>query len=573
MALDPLLLSLLQDFVDEGLTLAHEVGAAVLELEAAWEEDQPGEPHLRQIQAALHTIKGDSAMIGLAPIETLAHALEDVCAFVGKQASPPGRREVELLLEGGDLLVGLIRQAASTEGAVDGTATQAFVRKIAEVLGPGGPAPALPAREARERSDKPAQPAVGVAGSDDDATSIRVEHDTIDLLMELAAETVVSHTELRRLQSLASRRSLNQADRAALDTVVSALGRTSSRLREELLSLRLMPVSSLFVRFRRYVRDLARDRGQPIRLSVEGAETTVDRAVLSRLHEPLMHLVRNAVAHGLERPEERESRGKPAEANLLLAAKLISGRVRIAVVDDGRGLNLEAIAAKASAIGVRTEGLGQDELRRLIFIPGLSTAAQITNLAGRGVGLDVVAEVVHGLGGSIDVESVPGEGTAFLLNLPATISQLKALLVSIDGELYAVPLGFLLESVRLAPGDLHEIGAFSVLPWRGELVPVIDGGLLLETGRPPSASRAYCVIIAAGNRRRGVLVDSLIKGQEVIVKPLGEALGPVRVIFGLSLLGDGRIAPILDCAFILGQGPRAPEISPDLARRTGSMAV
>jgi two-component system chemotaxis sensor kinase CheA len=279
-----------------------------------------------------------------------------------------------------------------------------------------------------------------------------VEHTTIDLLMELAAETVVSHTELRRIQSVTARRSLGPGDRAALDTVVSALGRTSSRLREELLRLRLMPVSSLFVRFRRYVRDLARDRGQPIQLSVEGADTTVDRAVLSRLHEPLMHLVRNAVAHGLERPEERASRGKPAEANLLLAAKLISGRVRIAVVDDGRGLNLEAISRQGEAIGVRTEGLGQDELRRLIFIPGLSTAANVTNLAGRGVGLDVVADVVHGLGGSIDVESVPGEGTAFLLNLPATVSQLKALLVSIDGEQYAVPLGFLLESVRLEPG-------------------------------------------------------------------------------------------------------------------------
>jgi two-component system chemotaxis sensor kinase CheA len=288
--------------------------------------------------------------------------------------------------------------------------------------------------------------------------------------------------------------------------------------------------------------------------------------VLTRLFEPMLHMIRNAIAHGLEPPEARAAAGKPAEASIVLAAKLVSGRVKIAVVDDGRGLDLGAIARKAARMGVDTDGMHEDDLRRLIFMPGFSTASSVSNLAGRGVGLDVVSDVVHTLGGSVDVESVPGAGTAFLLNLPVTVSQLKALLVSVDKEPFIVPLGFVLETIPLEASALHEVGATTVLPWRGELIPVVDGGALLGTRPAPELRRRYCVILSSGNRRRGLLVDRLHKRQEVIIKGLDEALGQVRVVFGLCLLGDGRVAPILDCAHILGQaaGARAA------AARTGS---
>jgi two-component system chemotaxis sensor kinase CheA len=276
--------------------------------------------------------------------------------------------------------------------------------------------------------------------------------------------------------------------------------------------------------------------------------------VLTRLHEPLLHMVRNAFAHGIETPEQRRAAGKPEEANLLLAAKLVSGRVKIAVVDDGRGLDLTRIAAKASSLGVETDGLSEEELRRLIFMPNFSTAAAVSNLAGRGVGLDVVAEAIHALGGSVDVESAPGAGTAFLLNLPVTISQLKGLVVSVDGELYIVPLGFVLESVAADPRAIHEVGHVPVMSWRGELVPVIDTGALVGTASERRAARrGYCVILSSGNRRRGLLVDRLLRRQDVVIKGLDESLGPSKVVFGLSILGDGRVAPILDCAQILGQ--------------------
>jgi len=306
------------------------------------------------------------------------------------------------------------------------------------------------------------------------------------------------------------------------------------------------------------VRQEKGERGQNVQLTIEGAETTMDRGVLSRLHEPLLHMVRNAFAHGIEEPAARRAAGKPEDANLLLAAKLVSGRVKIAVVDDGRGLDLAAIARKAKSMGVETDGMSEEELRRLIFMPSFSTAKAVSNLAGRGVGLDVVAEAIHSLGGSVDVESAPGAGTAFLLNMPVTISQLKGLVVSVDRELYIVPLGFVLESVAVNPATIHEVGHAPVMTWRGEVVPVVDTGVLVGTRAERNPGRAYCVILSSGNRRRGLLVDRLMRRQEVVIKGLDESLGPSRVVFGLSILGDGRVAPILDCAQILGQTVNAP---------------
>jgi two-component system, chemotaxis family, sensor kinase CheA len=565
--IDPLLVSLLTDYVDECLPLAQQVGAAVLELESAWEggngddTSEEVDNQLRQIKSALHTVKGGSAMLGLTPIEALAHGLEDVCAAVTDQLERRGPREVELLLEGADLLIGLIQR--SVQGEVDSAPTQAFLRHVSEVLS----APPSRARRQENRAqDAGGKARAAAAGSGDDATSIRIDDRKVDELMELASETVVSHTELVAVQARAAKGPLSAADLATFDAVVGALGRTTRRLREELLRIRLMPVSSLFVRFRRYVRDLARERGQIVQLTIEGAETTLDRGVLSRLHEPLLHMVRNAFAHGIETPAARRAAGKPEEANLLLAAKLVSGRVKIAVVDDGRGLDLTAIARKAKNLGVETDGMNEEEMRRLIFMPNFSTASSVSNLAGRGVGLDVVAEAIHSLGGSVDVESAPGAGTAFLLNMPVTISQLKGLVVSVDQELYIVPLGFVLESVAVNPASLHEVGHAPVMSWRGELVPVIDTGVLVGT-RADRRSRAYCVILSSGNRRRGLLVDKLMRRQDVVIKALDESLGPSRVVFGLSILGDGRVAPILDCAQILGQtvnAPRSPRKGSDV---------
>ena len=293
--------------------------------------------------------------------------------------------------------------------------------------------------------------------------------------------------------------------------------------RHDLLRVRLAPISTMFRRYARYVRDLACERGQAIKFVIEGGQVEVDRAIISRLHEPLLHMVRNAVAHGIESAEQRAAAGKPARAQILLGARLLEGRARVVVADDGRGLDMAAIAAKARAGGLSPERMPEGELRRLIFQPGFSTAAEVSTLAGRGVGLEVVANAVQSLGGRIDVRSVAGQGTVFLIDLPVTAALVKALIFCVDSEMFAVPASFVVDSIEVREASMHEINQVLLCPWRGDFLRTLDGGQLLG---------------CAG------------------LRPLDETLRNSRVLSGLTILGQGRVVPILDCGEVLRRACR-----------------
>jgi two-component system chemotaxis sensor kinase CheA len=319
-------------------------------------------------------------------------------------------------------------------------------------------------------------------------------------------------------------------------------------MRDKLLRVRLAPIATLFRRFGRYVRDLARERGQSIELAIEGGETAVDRAIISRLFEPLVHLVRNAVAHGIESAEERAAAGKPAGARILLSARLREGRVNVRIADDGRGLDLQAIVAKANAQGIDTSGFSERDMHRLIFRAGFSTARVVTNLAGRGVGLDVVAGAVQGLGGSIDVRSTRGQGTVFVLDLPVTVSLQKALIFGVDSETFAVPAGFILDTMASREKDLQEINRVLLISWRGDFARAVDAGRLLGCqGLAQAWARPYAIVLQAGNNRGALLVDWLSGVQEIVVKPLDETLAACAMVAGATVLAQGRVVPILDC--------------------------
>jgi two-component system chemotaxis sensor kinase CheA len=380
----------------------------------------------------------------------------------------------------------------------------------------------------------------------------------VDELLELAGETIVGQAELARMQTRFAHGHFESGDIALMDRLLVDLGRTTRQMRDKLLRVRLAPIGSLFARFTRYVRDLARERGQAIELGIEGGDTAVDRAIISRLFEPLIHIVRNAVAHGIETPAERAAAGKPATARILLSARLREGRVNVRIADDGRGLDLAAIAAKAEAQGVDTSGLGPRDLERLIFHAGFSTAKTVTNLAGRGVGLDVVAGAVQGLGGSIDVRSSPGQGTVFVLDLPVTVSLQKALIFGVDSETFAVPAGFVLDTAESREKDLQEINRVLLLAWRGDFVRAVDAGRLLGCqGLAQAWARPYAVVLQAGNNRGALLVDWLSRVQEIVVKPLDEALGGCHLVAGATVLAQGRVVPILDCLEVVRRTGKA----------------
>ena len=550
--MEELFASLVKDFVDETAPLVQEVGRLLLKLEEVWDTAGDAKPLLRGIRGGLHTIKGNSAMMGLTPIERVAHALEDICAQVATSPSAEQRgAQVQLLLEGCDLLGVLIPSAVT--GAVDVTAANAFVRRAGET----SEAARLPkATTATAENPVPEEAAGGVPAAAGDAESGRgtarvADHD-VDELLELAGETIVSQTELARLHGRLARGQFEPSDIALMDQNLTDLGRTTREMRHKLLCLRLAPIATLFRRFGRFLRDLAHERGQPIELCIEGGETAVDRAIISRLYEPLVHIVRNAVAHGIEPASERIAQGKPAKAQILLSAHMREGRVNVSVADDGRGLDMHAIVAKATAQGMDTSRLAERDLQRLIFQAGFSTAAQVSNLAGRGVGLDVVASVVQGLGGSIDVRSMVGRGAMFVLDLPVTVSLQKALIFGVDSETFAVPTGFILDTMESREKDMQAINRVLLVSWRGDFVRAVDAGRLLRCqGLAQAWTRPYAIVLQAGNKRGALLVDWLSGVQEIVVKPLDETLAACHMIAGATVLAQGRVVPILDCVEVV----------------------
>jgi two-component system chemotaxis sensor kinase CheA len=537
---------LLQDYIVECLPLAEQVADAFVDLERRWRAGDGGDELLASVKGRLHTVKGNSAMMGLTPMRDVAHALEDACGYLARL---PGRRDdgaAALLVTGSGLLADLIR-AASAE--TDGSAAAAFLDRVRAFIGTGAES-ADPRLGERREGDR-RRPGPVRAGGDTAGSVVRVDFRRLDALLEVLGEGIIQHSALAEIYRRLLRRVGACEELGELDLAVISLQKTLTRLESTLMETRLLPVSTVFGRFPRMVRDVAHAEGRKVRLETGGGQTTLDKAVLDRLSEPLVHLVSNAVVHGIEPAEDRVKAGKPPEGLIRLEAAAVSGRVLIRVTDDGRGLDETAIRAKAEALGLDVRTADPAQLHNLVFVAGLSTADRVTTLAGRGMGLDVVANSIHALGGTIEVESRPGEGTSFTLSLPVTLAIVRSLIVEVDRERYAVPLSHVAETVRAEPEAIRQINNQGVTQWRGDLIHVADGGEILGTRGTSQTPRPFYVVMTAGARRRGLLVDRLIGHQDIVVKGLDPALGRPAVVSGTTILGDGRVACILDVVRIL----------------------
>ena len=543
---------LLSDYIVECLPLAEQVGDAFMELERRWRVGEPADELLASVKGGLHTVKGNSGLMGLTPMQDLSHALEDACTFL---AGTPARQDDEaaaLLLTGSGLLVDLIRGASAE---TDPAGAAEFVARVRGFLTAGSGSQSEQPAERRwgERRSAPRT----TAGADAAGNVVRVDFRRLDALLEVLGEGLIQHSTLAELYRRLLRRVGACGELAELDQTVVSLEKTFKRLESTLMETRLLPVSTVFNRFPRMVRDVAHAEGKGARLVLSGGEITLDKAVLDRLGEPLLHLVSNAVVHGIEHREQRTRAGKPGEGLLRLEAASVSGRVMISLADDGRGLDETAIRARADELGLDGRTGDPADLHSLIFVPGLSTAEQVSTRAGRGVGLDVVAGSIHTLGGTIEVESHSGRGTMFRLSLPVTLAIVRSLIVEVDRERYAVPLTHVAETVRVEPESIREINQRGVTQWRGGLIHVADGGAVLGTCKPSRAPRRFYVVMAAGAKRRGLLVDRLVGHQDIVVKGLDPALGRPDVVSGTTILGDGRVACILDVVRILDGARRA----------------
>ncbi len=394
--------------------------------------------------------------------------------------------------------------------------------------------------------------------------TVRVDVERLDRLMNLVGELVVDRI---RFQQIAQRlREARLVDGVAeeLAEATTHLGRVASDLQAEVLKARMLPIEHLFSRFPRYVRDLARRAGKRVELVLEGQDTELDRSVIEQIGGPLMHLVRNAIDHGIEPPEERERAGKPAAGRLCLAAFQEEEGIVVVVEDDGRGIDTDRVRQKAVALGILSPEaagrLSEEEAVELIFHPGLSTAQEVTEVSGRGVGMDAVRAGVQALGGSVEVETRRGQGTRFLLRLPLTLAIVRALLVSCGGERYALPLAGVQEIVEVPAERVHRVGAHRTTLLRGAVLPVVSVHEALELPVPEAAGRLLCVV-TGGRRRVGLWVDRVLGEGEVVVKPLGPYLGQVPGVSGATILGDGRVALILEPAALVRLAVREEELA------------
>ena len=544
--------SLIGDYVEETLPLASETAELLLHLESAWNDREAGAEDVRLLKSALHTIKGNSAMMGFGPVRDVAHRLEDVLAHTGRPSARTSAT-MNVLIEGADLVTDLVRWVRFEKSAIEGPAAEDMLsrtRLFSERA--QRHAEALASLSADEQpSPAEAEVSDGVqdarAPGEEVETSVRVPFERLDHLLELSSELVTSHASIVQLAHELAVDSGSHEHAWRLDEQATNLGRHVKALQSRLLALRMLPVSSLFGRYARFVRELSRERGQQIALETTGGDVPIDKTIIERLGEPLTHLINNAVAHGIEPPAEREARGKSAAATVRLDAQIEADHVLLTVSDDGRGLDIERITARGRAMGLRVDAMTDAEKRRLIFAPGFSTQTEVTSLAGRGVGLDVVENKLRTLGGHVELDSAAGQGTSFSIHLPLTLSTMRGLLVRMGQQGYIMPLLSVIETVRLEERDIHRIEGRGSFPWRGRMVSVseandlrIPGDAVEETSRP------VCLIVGTERRARGLLVDEVLGVQDIVVKALDPVAQAPSFVTGATLLGDGRALLIVD---------------------------
>lgn len=371
--------------------------------------------------------------------------------------------------------------------------------------------------------------------------TIRVNIERIDNLMNLFEEVIIDRSRLEDL-------SLKYRDKELTETVEN-LARVTEDMQGLMLSMRMVPIDQVFNRFPRMVRDLSKDLNKKISLEILGSETELDRTVIDEIGDPLVHLIRNSLDHGIETPEKRKQAGKSEEGRIVLQAYHSGNHVFIDIEDDGAGINREKVEQKAIENGLisveHSKQLTDEEVYHLIFASGFSTADQISDISGRGVGLDVVKNKIESLGGSIVVTSIPGQGSKFSIQLPLTLSILSTLLVKVQHETFAIPLSSIIETVALTEKDIKPVHGQKVIDFRGHIVPLVSLNKVYGVTEEDTNSHS-AVIIQKGDKRTGLLVDSFIGQREVVLKSLGNYLKNVFAVSGATILGNGQVCLIVD---------------------------
>ncbi|BAU10333.1 CheW-like domain protein [Leptolyngbya sp. NIES-3755] len=499
---------------------------------------------LNQLYRALHTIKGNSGFIPFPKLESIAHAGETLLEKIRSTHAQISPDSSTVLLQ----LIDAIRQVLDTIQATQTEGDRDYSSLIAALT-------SLCPEDTPDRSE-PIEEIEPIATAPD--STIRVQVNVLDHLMNLVGELVLVRNRVLQLSS--------EHQNSELLSACQQIDLITDELQESVMRTRMQPISTLWRTLPRFVRNVAVTSGKEVELTFEGGDTELDRAIIAAIKDPLTHLIRNCIDHGIEPPNVRQQAGKSPQGHLTLKASQAHGTVIIEVRDDGAGIDVEQLKVRSQQFGsitaIQAALMSDREALRLIFQPGFSTASEVTSLSGRGFGMDVVRQNLETISGAVEVESQLGQGTLFRLRFPLTLAIIPTLLITSGGQQYAIPQSSVQELIRIE-GELDRLLDVSVYRLRGEILPIVNLASVLKLSIEHSEV-LYCVVIEIDHYRFGLIVDSIEDTEDIVVKPLGKQLRSLDVFSGATILGDGKVALILDTAGLARLAniqPQAPQLN------------
>ena len=552
----------MKEIVQDFLVESQEVLDGLDQRFVALEKNPDDTDLLNEIFRAAHSLKGSAGFLGFTRLVEVAHHAESILNKMRQREMAVERSVVDTILEAVDLIKLLLTDIKET-GSDAHVEVSAVLSKLAAVLhqdlGPRLPAQALGeilvrdtvvAEDVLDKALKKQEPKP--LGSEEDQT-IRVETRRLDHVMNLVGELVLGRNRMMKLSTGLEQSHESDPLVRELAETLGRLDLVTSDLQTAVMKTRMLPIRKVLGKFPRMVRDLSNKVGKNVGLELVGEDTELDKSVIEEIADPLVHLIRNAIDHGLETPEERRAAGKPKQGTVKLEAAQEGDRIVIRVSDDGGGMSVEKIKAKALSRDLVTpqeiSTWGRREIINLIFQPGFSTAENVTDVSGRGVGMDVVRTNISRLNGTVEVDTDEGHGSTVTIKLPLTIAIIQALMVAVERQEFAIPLTSVVEAVKLGSRDLKTINGREVLTLRDHVLPLLRLSRMFEIPMLEDRSDfGYVVVVAVGERRFGIMVDHLHAQEEVVIKSLGGLLGEIKGIAGATITGDGKVVLILDMA-------------------------
>lgn len=601
----------MQEILNDFLTESSEMLEVLDQRFVTLESDPSNTALLNEIFRAMHSMKGSAGFLGFTQLVNVAHRGENILNKLRQGDMAVSPTIISVILETIDVIKAIMGDIRAT-GTDSNVATDAIAATLDAIItgqtraAAPAPAPApsaqpvptlgeilvneglaskdqvLDALNAQQHQPDPKTPLGEILlqakaiteraldqalhkqekqpkPAEEDAT-IRVETKRLDSVMNLVGELVLGRNRLIKIGTQLEQNHESDPQVRVLSETLAQLNLVTTDLQLAVMKTRMLPIKKVFAKLPRMVRDLSQKLNKQVRLEMRGEETELDKSVADEIGDPLVHLVRNAIDHGIETPAERQAKGKSGEGQLTIAASQEGNSIVIRINDDGRGIPVDKIKAKALAKGLISEAelatMEHREVLNLIFLPGFSTAEQVTDVSGRGVGMDVVRTNIRKINGSVDLESEPGKGSQIIIKLPLTIAIIQALMVEVEQSIFAIPLSTVIEAVRISRNDIKTINGREVLHLRDRVLPLIRLAQEFDIPTNSERERFYVVVAALGDRRVGVVVDELRSQEEVVIKSIWDYLETVKGVSGATITGEGKVVLILDTSELV-QNARA----------------